>query len=601
MSSFMGLEIGKRSIMTNQTALNITGHNISNANTPGYTRQVAQLTTNQPWHTPTLISAGGAGQLGTGVDLKTIERMRDEFLDGQIRHENRTSGYWDSMQQSLARIEVVLNEPSEDGLRSVMDQFWQSWQDLAANPESEAVRSVVAQRGLAVADVFNHTYRQLSDLREDVNASVKIQVDEINSIALQLKDLNQQILAISIAGKQPNDLSDRRDLLLDQLSTVADISVFNDQNGMVAVQLGGRTLVQGVEYTSLTTTQDRQGMHMVVWEDNEIKAQINGGELAGLLDARGQTLLEQESDPSEYKEVIPTLISQLNAMAKTIAMKTNEVHREGFSLNNRSTVADHTNFFTMPDVVTGDRMVEWAEFIQVNSSIYNDPKNIAAAAEPTWDAQGNEVNFGDGANALLMAQLKHDLNSEDAQVQTTSIALPADDFSFDVSYGSRSYTINITSQVSWADLQTAIQTKLDTQFGGVFSVVVSPETAGAADKASLKISCGNRNFEGINNFINDSENYHVMRVQDVTTDDFWRSLAAEVGVQSQEAERMVENQDVLLNQLENKRQSISGVSLDEEMTNMIKYQHAYSAASRYITVIDEAIDQIINRTGTVGR
>src|SRR5665647_644658 len=223
MTTFMGLEIGKSAIMAHQTALNVTGHNIANANTPGYTRQVANLVTNRPWHTPMLTGNATVGQLGTGVDVADIQRLRDDFVDDQIRNENRTSGYWDTQQETFAKIEVILNEPSDDGLRSVMDNFWESWQDLSAHPESEAVRSVVAQRGMAVADAFNHTFRQLTDLRQDVNSNVKIKVDEINSMAVQIKDLNQQILSISIAGKQPNDLLDKRDLLLDKLSQLVDI------------------------------------------------------------------------------------------------------------------------------------------------------------------------------------------------------------------------------------------------------------------------------------------------------------------------------------------------------------------------------------------
>lgn len=510
MQIFGGLEIGKRSIMTHQAALNVTGHNVASVNTPGYTRQSPNIVTTRPWHTPMLTGNSQVGQFGTGVDVASIDRLRDTFLDGQIRQENRTAGYWTSMQESLARIEVILNEPSKTGLRGVMDQFWESWQDLSANPESEAVRSVVAQRGLTVAEAFRHTHQQLSDLREDVNANVRIKVDEINSISQQLCDLNKQILSISVAGKQPNDLLDKRDLLLDQLSKIADINVYQESNiinetngkvmhfsGMITVQMGGRTLVQGAEFNKLDTARDQKGMHMVIWQDTKVRAQISGGELRGLLDTRGKTDLA--TDSSEYKEIIPNMIKELNNMAETIIKSTNEIHQKGYNLKNNNGIL----FFNDPGAGT----VDWAKSMNVNDAITNDPKNIAAAEKETLDGSGNKVNFGDGANALEIAQLKH-------HIYTATDGTP---------------------------------------------------------------------------------------IQDTTVDDYWRATCADVGVISQEATRMVKNQAVLLNQLENKRQSLSGVSLDEEMTNMIKFQHAYGAAARFINAIDEELEVIVNRLGLVGR
>jgi flagellar hook-associated protein 1 FlgK len=499
MSIFMGLEIGKRSIMTHQTALNITGHNLANTNTEGYTRQVPTIVTTRPYYTPSLTSYSGVGQQGTGVQVASIERIRDAFLDSQIRNENKTTGYWTAMQDTLARIEVILNEPSEDGLRSVMDQFWEAWQDLSANPESDAVRTVVTERGAAMADAFNHTYRQLVELRDDVNACIQIKVDEINSLAQQIADLNKQIMAVTSAGQRPNDLLDKRDLLVEQLSKIIDINVRSDQLGMISLQIGGRPLVQGKDIAPLSIDSDGQGLHQVVWADTQTAVRIESGELRGLLDARGPSKLDAPS--ANYAGVVPKLIEELNELAKTIILETNKIHRTGYSLNNDTDTAHGTNFFVEPADST-DLSINWAAIMQVEDAIYDNPMNIAAASAPTW--QGDvEANFGDGSNALLIAQLKH-----------------------------------------------------------------------------KKLSIG---------------------INYCTCDDYWRAICSETGVMSQEAQRMVHNQNILLNELENKRQSVSGVYMDEEMTNMIKFQHAYNAASRFITTIDEAIDVIVNRMGLVGR
>lgn len=600
MSNFMSLEIGKRSIMTHQTALSVTGHNISNTNTSGYTRQVANLVTTRPYYTPSLTSNSGVGQLGTGVQIASLERLRDAFLDGQIRHENKTTGYWSAIQDTLAKIEVILNEPSNDGLRTVMDQFWEAWQDLAAHPESESVRAVVAQRGAALADAFNHTHKQLTELREDVNAFVKVKVNEINSIAQQLADLNQQILAITIAGKQPNDLLDKRDLLIDELSKIVDVSVYNDQNGMISVQLGGRPLVQGKDYALLETAADTKGMFQVIWSDTKTAVRIDGGELRGLLDARGAS--ELDKSPSIYKEIIPDMIDNLNQLAKTIILRTNEIHRGGFSLNNQTLFPDGINFFSEPADVNGD--YEWAAIIRVEDAIYNDPMNIAAARYHTWDSVNSvETNAGDGAIALLIAQLKHDYNNVQytARSGAMSSADLAGPISFNIDWGGVSHNINIAAPaVPYTDLNRMAEAIQEALNASGLNLNVRSEGS------QLVFYSTNSAFNGITDFQTPGNNLVVQPptggvIKSVTTDDYWRSICAEVGVISQESLRMVRNQETLLIELENKRQSISGVSLDEEMTNMIKFQHAYNAASRYITTIDEAIEVIINRMGLVGR
>ncbi|MDD3879645.1 MAG: flagellar hook-associated protein FlgK, partial [Syntrophomonas sp.] len=465
MSHFFGLEIGKRSVLMHQTALNITGHNIANANTPGFSRQAPSIVTTSPFHAPMLSNSYRLGQLGTGVDIAQVKRIRDEFLDTQIRNETQVSGYWQSMQQSLDRVEAILNEPSKDGLRGVMDMFWESWQDLSLNPESESVRSVVVQRGMALAEVFNHTYSQLQYLRVDINDQIKIKAREVNSLGKQVADLNQQIAAVTNAGKQPNDLKDKRDLLVEQLSEITEVRVYNDKSDMIAVQLADRMLVQGVDHIELAEEKDNQGMYLLVWADSRTKARISGGQLGALLDARGQTNLPAENQPSEYKEIIPNMIEELNMLAKTIMVKTNELHRGGYSLANKSQVPDGSNFFKLPD--DADTYENWAKFMAVTRKIQDDVKNIAAANRRTWDTEGNKENFGDGSNALKIAQLKHNLNSPQFKVKTEGLNVDFsshDPLSFLVDGGAGIKKIEISPPYSFPDMQRlaeALQKELD--------------------------------------------------------------------------------------------------------------------------------------------
>ncbi|MGE5390241.1 MAG: flagellar hook-associated protein FlgK [Deltaproteobacteria bacterium] len=851
-TSFMGIEIGKRSILTHQTALNTTGHNVANANTNGYSRQAADVVTTTPYPVPSLVDGQKVGQVGTGVDIQAVNRIRDAFTDGQIRHENQVYGYWKQVQDGLDKVETIINEPSEDGLRSVMDQFWQAWQDLSANPESEAVRSVVIQRGLAMSEAFKATFNELVDLRDDVNATIKIKTDDVNTIAVNIADLNQQILAITSAGMQPNDLLDKRDLLVDELSGLADIEVFQKDNGMIDIQLGDRLLVQGKESYKLSAVADDAGMYMVIWDDTQLKARFDDGELRGLLDLRGKTDLRSDRY-SEYRELLPEMINNLNELAKTLVVKINDLHRGGYSLNNKEACPDGTDFFTMPDE-DPDVFENWADSMVVNQDLLNDVKNLAAAQHRTWqvNSEGADVraNFGDGSNALAIAQLKHNLNEVLYPIKTEGLTLDFDTthaashlpVTIRIDTGAGPQDITLDPPANYRDLKelaVKLQEKMDSidlgvtvriegkddgnggelafysssktslEFiypnsnisnlaaaglqNGEYSINAGLATAAQArainkvqqyvqgnagsifGDASLDLSGTNPNlnasiemeitsintathtvtyiskahvydratgtdvyhedtfdlvyggaavqdddidgtidlhFTGMDtasegdlyvgdkviynitaaagvgdqkvdiaydynhhaagdlsqsfvfnpgvlnptpavppavntkntkfNFftLNDNERssyygtpydgYITMTVtepgltnatttpsayisfynkdttetfmiQQQTTDDFWRSVAAEVGVKNQEATRMVKNEDMLLNELETKRQSVSGVSMDEEMTNMIKFNHGFSAASRFITVIDEELETIITRMGLAGR
>ncbi len=638
MNTFMGIEIGKRAIVTHQVALDVTGHNISNANTAGYSRQAANIVTSIPWHSPVLIGNSRVGQLGTGSEVADIQRYRDSFIDKQIRNETRSAGYWQSVQEGLAQIEGVLNEPNEEGLRGVMDKFWQSWQDLSANPESEPARAVVKERAAGLAESFNHAYRQLKDLRDDVNNTIEVKTEEINAIANQIRDLNRQIMAISMVGKQPNDLLDKRDLLIDQLSGLADIQVYNEMaptdtgeeplyNGMVNIMLGGRSLVQGGEVCQLAVEPDVQGMNLVIWADTRSKANINGGQLKGLLDIRGKTSSDKENAVSEYKEILPNMINELNSLARTIIERTNDIHRNGYNLNNKSAFPEEINFFSEDVPLNFDG--NWARFMQVDARINEDVKNIAAASNRTWN-NGAPINFGDGSNALKIAQLKHDLNQNEIVWQTTSELDGVLDFPSNNISGY--LTINYRDEQGVAQPPVSIYlAPPDTPYQDIQQLVsaireqLKKEPTLLNNQITVDIRCdgsrlnfysNNPRFTGVDDghgtplvdpllggmsFSLLTSNDPVLLVQGATTDDFWRKICGNIGVQSQEAQRMVKNQDQLLGELENKRQSLSGVSLDEEMTSMIKFQHAYNAASRFITTMDEQLNTIINGMGLVGR
>jgi len=510
-STFFGLEIGLRSLRTQQRALDVTSHNIANANTQGYTRQEAVMVTTSPYPVPALDGYIGAGQIGTGVQVSEIRRMRDRFLDFQMRNESKILGYWEAQQDALEKIEGIINEPSDSGLRAIMEDFWFALDELAKDPESLAVRSLVLETGQSLADAFNHIDAQLSELVNDLNRNLKVLVDDINSMARQIADLNMQILKVEVSGARANDLRDKRDLLIDQLAKTIDIKVVENKNGTITVNVSGRALVQGENVNQLVVGNS-DDYPEIYWQDDQSRSYpltITGGTVRGIIDARGY------KQGNEIAGLIPALRKQLDTLARGIAEKFNEIHRTGAGLNGDTGF----DFFVTKD---GSGSIT-AGNIAVNQELLADPSKIAAASKTDIPTEDNPDDYenkkqrddgtwytwdkGDGSIALQLARLK------DAQI--------------------------------------------------------------------IKInSTGDQLFSPY---------------------DFYNAIIGELGVTAQQAYRMVENQELLVSQIENNRLAVSGVSLDEEMVNMIRFQHAYNAAARVITAMDEMIDLIINRMGLVGR
>ena len=472
--TFLGVEIARRALSAQQRAVDITGHNIANANTKGYSRQVASLKATDGYTLAGFDRPTAAGLIGTGVDLNSIERMRDGFVDLQIRKESLAQGRWEARQKALEQVELIVAEPSESGLRAALDGFWQSLEDLAQTPESDAARSVVRQQAVALTDLFRSTYGQLDELRSSVDQDIRTKVGEINVLASQVAALNVQITKAESMGNQANDLKDQRDLAINKLSKMVNLTVGAGPMGTVSLSIQGATLVELGTFRAMRAEPDaaNNGMVRITWETSGADVGLTGGELKGLLEIR-------DGDLGRY-------MADLNTLASGLATEINTVHRAGYGLDGLS----NRDFFAAND-----------------GSATVDARNIAVspgvAANPQWIAAASVANApGDGSNALKMAA------------------------------------------------------KLDEK-------VLSSNTIGLRD--------------------------------------FYGSLISSIGVDANQASDMARNQTTLVDHLEQLGQSVSGVSLDEEMTNLIRYQQGYQAAARVMNTMDEMLDLMVNRLGLAGR
>jgi len=205
-STFMGLETSKRGMFTQQTALYTTGHNLSNANTIGYSRQRVNMEATTPYPGIGLNSGTAPGFIGTGAQAHSVQRIRDQFVDRQFRQEANSLGYWDTKAKAITQMEDIMTEPSEFGMNQTLDLFWQSLGDLGNNPQTAGTRKVIIERGVNVAEAFGNMHKELSDIQGNLKNEITVSTKDVNSILKQIAELNHAIQKIEPNGYMPNDL-----------------------------------------------------------------------------------------------------------------------------------------------------------------------------------------------------------------------------------------------------------------------------------------------------------------------------------------------------------------------------------------------------------
>ena len=289
--SFFGLNVAVRGLFTAQRNLDIVNHNLNNINTPGYSRQQAIQVASRP-----MALADGTGMMGTGSEVTGVKRIRDEYLDFKYWSENLSYGEWSIKRNVLEDLEVMFNEPSESGFTRIMSDFFDSLQELAKDPSSAAVRSLVKQRGVTLTRFFNNLATNLEELQYDINYRIQTKVEEINSLAVQIQQLNRQIYITELSGNTANDMRDQRTVLVDRLSKIINIEAYEVVAGYTpdgredkhfVITISGKALVDHFTISKLALEQrpadkkvnreDIPNLYEVKWADEQ--TQRKGGEL----------------------------------------------------------------------------------------------------------------------------------------------------------------------------------------------------------------------------------------------------------------------------------------------------------------------------------
>ena len=513
-STFAGLSIASSGLFAAQRALDITGHNISNVNTRGYSRQRLNQAAQDP-----MSIVGGQGQLGLGVKMQFISQVRDEMLDIKYRTEVNTLGEWEEKYNSISQIEAIFNEPTDTGIRKVMDNFFEGLNSLSKDPSSPTTRAVFIQSAVALAQNFNHMTDNFEKMIRDANEEVESSVRSINSMGSQIAMLNKQILEAELDGSRANDLRDARNLLIDDLSKLVDIQVkevpiSNGNSSTLSILIQGTPLVNHTDTNvlELETDQDHP-MYKDGLDAVPPRTDLSTIRVSNIKWATGSSLdqtklggtiggqLQQRDGFKDENKGIPYYVRFTSEFAKSFAETINTAHAAGYALG--ATTPSGLDIFESNGGATIN-----AGNIKVNQALLNDPTLLALG--------GVSGAKDDNKNAIAMLELRNNKS--------------------------------FISEIEYNPLS-----------------------------GKSKIVLG----EG-------------------TPEDVIKTMISTLGVDGQEAKRMFNNQQYLAEEIDSFRMSVSGVSQDEEMSNMIKFQHAYNAAARMITTVDEMIDVIINRMGRVG-
>jgi len=463
-SSFFGFNIGVRALTTSQRALEVIGHNIANINTPGHSRQEAVVRTTQPEGTPAINRGITPGQVGSGVQVAEIRRLHDAYIERQLNQEYHNMGKWETSLTVFEQVEGIFAEPTEHGLRAMMDAYWNSWQALESSPEDYSVRKNLAENAKSLTNHMKSIYGKLQSYRKELDLEVATKVAAVNNYTHQIKELNHLIKSVSISGDNPNDLLDRRDALIGELSKIIQVDMRSNQHNMVDIFLGGTALVRGEASFDLEAALSPEtGFNQVRWAGSEREAQITNGQLYALVNFRDDYIQET--------------LDTLDQMAAAFIEQTNALHREGYGLDGESTGYD---FFTGSGVAD----------IDVVSEVYHNIQLIAAAGMPQAP--------GDNAAAQSILALR---------------------------------------------------------------------------------------------------GQKLMEEGSTTIDEYYNNMMVKMGIEFQQCMREHENSNLLINKIDMRRESVSGISLDQELVNMVKFQHSYNAAARIINTMDQLFETIIRDMG----
>ncbi|MCL4136963.1 UNVERIFIED_CONTAM: hypothetical protein GTU68_064310, partial [Idotea baltica] len=544
------LNVGTSALLSLQQAITTTGHNIANVNTDGYSRQRVNFDTLTP-------QISGGSYIGSGVATDSIERIFDQFLTSEVRNRTSSQSGFQAFSELASRMDGLLADPYV-GLAPKLESFFGALQDVSNNPGSLPERQVLLGEAQALADSFHYLDSNFRGINDELNVRIETTVSDINSLARNIAELNEQVVRATAeaGGAPPNDLLDTRDQLITELSKKIDVTTVEQTDGAINVMVGnGQALVVGFSAQSLQTfdnpydgTQTLVGIANAAGSVVDLGRFLDGGELGAALDFREQVL-----DPA---------INQLGLVAMGITDTFNEQHQLGVDLNGQP---------------GGDF------FLPLNATFSANPNNsgassITVAISDAAALAGDDYNLRYGGGQWTLTNLSTNVS------QTGAGPFAVDGL-----------TINVAGAPVDGDAFLIQPTR---QGATLFDVVLNSTEDFAAAGDELIIE-NNANGTGDNRnalALAGLQTSNLLNGGKASYQDAYGSLVADIAVKTRQAESAANTEQVLLNQSIAARDSVSGVNLDEEAANLIRFQQAYQAAAQVISVADEMFQVLLNAT-----
>jgi flagellar hook-associated protein 1 FlgK len=561
---FSTLDIGRAGLQVSQIQLDVTAHNIANVNKEGFSRQRASLKTNDPLIRP-------YGALGRGPRVNDIARLRESFLDEVIRQKFQDLGFVETRSRFFARIEDLFQEPGTGGFSQSLNTYFDALSDFASNVEDLPVRVSLLSEASSLTTQINTLAQRVATLRTNANEEVRGLVPEINSLSERIAELNRRIRDSELTGRQANDLRDDRDLLVDRLAQVVNITYRERDDGQIDVLLGGENLVRGDVFRELETVPDpgfdpeRADLLAVQFVDTGLPVNVTNGELGGALNMRDQVLVD--------------LDAKLDSLASTLIYETNRIHTQGNGLVNIDTpltsIHGVSGVFT-PLSAAGlpfgfdDGSFDVVVYDSAGNVIEQQTINVVNGATSMFNLLA-DINAMAGASASF--------NGADGTITVAPVGTNRIGFANDTS--GVLAAIGLNPFFTGTDARTIGVSELLIDRPEWVSSAFSLDTADTGDNtAALALSALRSQpvFAGGTQSINE----------------FYEGLVVGVGIDGRSNDARLDVERAFVDDFQLRRQEVSGVNLDEEVTFLLQFQRAFEGSARVITVIDRLLETLIN-------
>lgn len=639
-ATFAGLNTMVRGIMANQLGLDTTGHNITNAGTEGYTRQMVNLATTRGEERAGLT---GNVMIGTGVDALSVKRARNVYADIQYRNENPSQKYYETMAVNYDKLETIFDDSKNLGIEASLNKFYQTWVDLSTNASNSSARTQVIEQGKNLSDIIQTATAELQEQIRSEYEDLKSELLQVDDILEEIVQFNKQIVAQEVTGATANDLRDRRDLLVDQLSNYMNVSFTENEFGAYQINSGGVTLVNGTGRSHLLMSDGvSSSLYGIDYGVTDYNIKIKESNIVftpqnGILKARLDSIAEDKS-----------YIDSLADMASFMLTAFNDQHKQGWDMNGDYKFVDEdgndvTSSTTESDLTAVEFMkadgtyltATEAESVTLTEGVYmlgteevikitggavyrNSADEIIKKVPDTINFFGKEsitYEYRYDAEYDRNYLYKYDPDEVDSKNLLSGVQIIAalevnaklseiHGDRYIAAATSKQYVETSTGQGFWEDMEWGSRTGDGTNavyLSELFNIsqktIIEDNKANALVSKSMVI----RDLDGNKILDSNGDEQYSTAMTTLSLNSYYQKSMSTLGIDAYSTDVNYEAMQTIMTQVENWRDSMGGVDWNEELTNMIKYQKGFTACSRCLNAMDECLDRLVNSTGVVGR